>query len=164
MVRLALLAGALAAAAPSAARADDAPDYFARPTGSTDAVKLRQGRSRTCHQRRLIAGLAAGAAVSAVVGLYFHLDSRRIASDLAADHPLDVRWTDARQDAYDRGQLDGTLAIVAYAVAAGLVGGTVAAVILTDPGSELVDVPTRRVRPLARVVPGGGTVGASWSW
>jgi hypothetical protein len=161
LLAIVVLAGGVARPAP--ALADDAPatDYFAQPNGG---VKFRQGRSRTRDQKLLIGGLAGGAALSAAVGIYFHLDANRISGDLAADTPQDVRWSEEHQDKYDRGQLDGTIAIVSYVVAAGLIGGTIAAVLLTDPGEEVVEVKTRRVQPTARLVPGGGTVGAEWSW
>ena len=43
--------------------------------------------------------------------------------------------------------------------------GTAAMIVVvlrTDPGTELVDVPARRVG--ANLVPGGATVDATWAW
>jgi hypothetical protein len=164
----ALAVAVLAALAPPAL-ADDAspapapaaaPDYFARPR-TEDKLMLRRSRVRPRKHKLLIGGLAAGAAVFAGAGLYFHLDSRSIANELSADTPQGTRWSEELQDKYDRGQLDGTLAIASYVIAGGLVGGVIAALILTDPGEDEVDL---RVRPTAGVIPGGGAVGAAWRW
>jgi len=168
----ALAAAVLAALAPPAI-ADDAspapapapasgPDYFARPR-SEDKLMMRRPRSRPRKHKLLIGGLAAGAAVFAGAGLYFHLDSRRIANELSADSPQGTRWSEELQDKYDRGQLDGTLAIASYVIAGGLVGGVIAAVLWTDPGEDEIDL-RARVRPTAAVIPGGCAVGAAWRW
>jgi len=156
-------AGQPAAGQPAAASDAPAPDYFAQHHDA-DTIKVRANRPRTGEQKLLIGGLAGGAALAAGIGIYFHLDSRRIANDLSADSPQVVRWSPERRDKYDRGQLDGKLAIASYVIAGALIGGTIVAVLMTDPGSDLIEVPTRRVTPTAGLVPGGGTVGAVWSW
>jgi hypothetical protein len=137
------------------------PDYFANP-GDQDTIKFRQGKSRTRSQKLLIGGLGAGAAVAAGIGVYLHLDSRRIANELSADTAQNLRWSDELADKYDRGQLEGKLAIGSYVVAGGLIAAMIVVVLTTDPGSELVEVPARRVS--TTIVPGGATVDATWAW
>jgi hypothetical protein len=144
---------------PTPATAQPAPgpapiDYFHQGDGG---IKVRQERTRTPRQKALIYGLAGGAAVFAGLGLYFHYDSKQIADDISADTPQNQRWSDELADRYDRGKLDRTLAIVSYTVSAGLIAATVVAVLKTDPGTEVRTIGVR-------AVPGGATVGASWSW
>jgi len=136
-------------------------DYFHQGGGTT--INIRRDRSRTGRQKALIYGLAGGAAVFALTGVYFHYDSKRIADDLSADSPQNQRWSPALDDKYDRGQLDGKLAIASYIVSAGLLAATIVVVLKTDPGTEVEAVGTHRTAGIG-LVPGGAVVGARWSW
>ena len=148
--------------APSpAAPAAPPVDYFHQGGGT--AINVRRPRSRTRNQKALIYGLAGGAAVFALGGVYFHYDSKRIADDLSADTAQNQRWSPALADKYDRGQLDGKLAIASYVVSAGLIAATIVVVLKTDPGTAVETIEARRA-PIARIVPGGAVVGARWSW
>ena len=136
-------------------------DYFQKGGGG---VLVRKDRSRTRRQKLLIYGLAGGAALFGGLGAYFHYDSKSIADELSADSDQHQRWSPELQDKYDRGQLDGKLAIAGYAISAGLIAATIVVVIKTDPGTELETIGPGGAKPVADVVPGGATVGASWSW
>jgi hypothetical protein len=135
-------------------------DYFHK--GGAGKVMVRRDRARTRNQKLLIYGLAGGAAAFGLFGAYFHYDSKQIADELSADSDQHQRWSPELQDKYDRGQLDGKLAIAGYAISAGLIAATIVVVLKTDPGTELVG--PGGSKPVASVVPGGATVGASWSW
>jgi hypothetical protein len=137
------------------------PDYFST---HPETITVRAQRSRTRAQRLVIGSLLGGAGLFAGAAIYFHLDSRRIASDLSADTPQNQRWSDELDAKYDRGQLVGKLSITSYVVSAGLIAGAIVAIITTDPGTELVEIQGKPVKPTAQVVPGGATVGATWSW
>jgi len=161
MLRVLLVVAVVGVVAPAHA---DTPtpevDYFHK--GGAGKVVVRRDLSRTRNQKLLIYGLAGGAALFAGVGAYFHYDSKRIADELSADIDQHQRWSDELQDRYDRGQLDGKIAIASYVISAGLVAATIVVVLKTDPGTELVG--PGGSKPVATVVPGGATVGASWSW
>src|SRR4051812_41440858 len=88
-----LVAAAVVAGTLTPAVADTPPsqiNYFHQGTGTT--INVRRDRSRTRSQKALIYGLAGGAAVIALAGVYFHYDSKRIADDLSADSPQNQRW------------------------------------------------------------------------
>lgn len=136
-------------------------DYFHQGGGTS--INVRREGSRTRNQKALIYGLAGGAAVFALAGVYFHYDSKRIADDLSADSAQNQRWSPELADKYDRGQLDGKLAIASYALSAGLIAATIVVVIKTDPGTEVETIGTKRTAGIG-LVPGGAVVGARWSW
>jgi hypothetical protein len=164
----------LVVSVPGAPRADTPAPAPTAPTAPTPTIDyfqkggnqlvVRKSRSRTRNQRLLIYGLAGGAAAFAGIAAYFHYDSKSIADELSADSDQNERWSEDHQDKYDRGQLDGKLAIAGYAISAGLIAATIVVVLKTDPGTELETIGPGGSKPVANVVPGGATVGASWSW
>lgn len=162
LVAAAVVAGTLS---PAGADTPSSPssqiDYFHQGGGTT--INVRRDRSRTRNQKALIYGLAGGAAVFALTGVYFHYDSKRIADDLSADSPQNQRWSPELADKYDRGQLDGKLAIASYIVSAGLIAATIVVVLKTDPGTEVEPLGPGRTAGIG-LVPGGAVVGARWSW
>src|SRR5690349_15968794 len=108
---------------------DPAPtiDYFHQ--GGGGQVVVRRDLSRTRNQKLLIYGLVGGAAAFGLIGAYFHYDSKQIADELSADIDQHQRWSPELQDKYDRGQLDGKIAIASYAITAGLIAATIVVVV-----------------------------------
>jgi hypothetical protein len=165
-VGLGLLAGV---AAPATGRADPAPaaaqtDYFAAPT-HTGTLTYRKPRSRTGTQRLVIAGLAAATVIAGGIGVGYNLDSRSAADEVSADDELTGKtWTADREATYQRAGSSGDIAVVAYITAAVFAGATATAWLLTDPGDEVMTVPSTAARPVVAPVAGGALVGGAWRW
>lgn len=159
-VLLLALAGVLAA--PGGARADD---YFG---GEDDGrVVYRIDKDRSKNERLVIAGLAGGAVLFGGIGLLFHLDSRSASNEVSAvgDHTgraYTAELEDTRSDALR----SRNLAIVSYSIGGALVVSSVVALLLTEPGAELVTVGTEaQPAPLSITpLPGGAAVGGTWSF
>jgi hypothetical protein len=71
-------------------------DYFAKQRG-TDVVMRTEG-SRTAEQKWLIAGLAGGAAVSAIAGVWFHLEAIDARDKVSTDLPQSRTWNGRYED------------------------------------------------------------------
>lgn len=152
-------------AAPLAAQADDT-DYFGKDRPK-DELTYRVDRSRTKKQRVVIASLLGGSLVFAGLGLYFHLDSRDKADELSAagSHTGQV-WTQEREDTRNSGRTSGRLAIGGYVLGGALMIAAGVALVMTQPGSELVKVDDSATKPAVPVsiapVRGGAIVGKGW--
>lgn len=158
----------LCAAAPAAR----AQDYFG---AAAEPMTFEVDRPRTKEAKILIASLFGGAVVFAGAGLLFHLHARSQADEVSTrtDHHTGKVYTDeldaTRRDAVRAGRF----AAAGYAISGGFLVATFVAYLLTDPGTETIRVGEQEVEPPAptgppRVdivpVPGGGTVGASWTF
>lgn len=161
-----LVAAMLAAAAPTAARADEV-DYFAAKPDSQNVTVKRQ-KSRTSTQRLQIGGAIAAGALFAGAGLYYHLDSRAAADSVSGNSELaSDTWTAERQATYDQAGKSGYVAGFCYALSAAFFAGAAVIGWMTTPGEEeLVIKPgNRTATPVVAPIPGGGAmVGGEWRW
>jgi hypothetical protein len=162
----AVLAAVLAAASPA-----HADDLFGTKR-DTDTVTVRRSRERCLRQKVLVGGLFGGAVVAVGAGLYFHMQSRDASNEVAAiGESTALTWTSERQETYDAALRDRTRAIVGYSAGGALLIGAVVALILTDPGTEVVKVgPKQEPEPAAPapvsfgLLPGGAYAEAGWRW
>ena len=168
LVPCAALAFALAAATPAHAQ-----DYFG---AAAEPMTFEVDKPRTKQAKILIGSLFAGAVVFAGGGLLFHLHARNAADEVSTrtDHHTGKVYTDeldaTRRDAVRSGKLAGA----GYAIGGGFLVGTFVAYLLTDPGTETIRVgeeeeapapaPSGRPPVEAAAAPGGGVVGAAWSF
>jgi hypothetical protein len=168
--RILLLAALAVAAAPSVAHAQD---YFGGDA-PPEEITYRTDKPRTRNQRILLAGLFGGAALFGGAGLAFNLDSRSKSNQVSAvgDHTGRV-YTDDVDDTRRGALRSRTLAIVGYSAGGACLIAGVIAFFVTEPSTEVVTVgkdknkpptPTPTVPMSVTPLPGGGMVGAAWSF
>lgn len=165
----ALIVGLAVVASALPAHADG--DYF-NDASEGKEITFQLDRPRTSGQRLLIGGLLAGAALSAGVGLYFHLDSRDKTGDVeAVDQHTGRIYTEEVAATRSGAFSSRRWAIAGYAVGGLFIAGTVVALAITDPGKERITVGKDGAEPPAPVmpvsilmVPGGALVGGAWSF
>jgi hypothetical protein len=159
--KVALLALAGVLFATGGAHADD---YF----GSDDGrVVYRLDKSRTKQQRLVIAGLAGGAVVFGGIGLLFHLDSRSASDRITEVGEHSGRtYTPEIDDQRSDALRSRNLAIAGYTIGGALVIASVVALLITEPGAELVTVGNEQQPSPVSIVPlpGGAVVGGTWSF
>jgi hypothetical protein len=158
-VLLLALAGVLAAT--GVARADD---YFG---GDDGRVVYRIDKDRSKNERLAIAGLAGGAVLFGGIGLLFHLDSRSASNEVSAVGSHTGRtYTPAVDDTRSGALQSRNLAIVGYSIGGALLVSSVVALLLTEPGAELVTVGTEpQPSPVSITpLPGGAAIGGTWSF
>ena len=178
MFRAAVLSGCVAlvgvapqaATAQSAAAATSQPDYFGG-NQPKDKVAYYVPQARTTKQRVVVLSLFGAAAVSAGVGVLFHLDSRDKARELEAvgEHTR-MTWTQELQDKYDSGQRSGTAAIISYSVSGAFLTAAFVAMYVTRPGEKRVIAEDgEKTKPVPMpvsigIVPGGSMVTKQWTF
>ncbi len=141
------------------------PDYFGN--SDADEIKIRLDRPRSTTERIVIGALLGGALVVGGLGVGFHLDSRAIADELAADGPTGLVYTQELEDRRRSGVRSGHLASASYTVGGLLLIGSLAALIITQPESEVLTVDGQPDKTPVTLVPmpgGGAIVGATWSF
>jgi hypothetical protein len=156
-----------------------AQDYFG---AAAEPMTFEVDRPRTRQAKVLIASLFGGAVVFAGAGLLFHLHARGQADEVATrtDHHTGKIYTDELDATRRDAVRSGRLAAAGYAIGGGFLIGTFVAYLLTDPGTETIRVgdeeapapPPPSGAPQAtggaRIdiapAPGGGLVGATWSF
>ena len=162
----------LAAALASAAAPARGEDYFG---AAAEPMTFDVDRPRSRENMILIGSLLGGAVVFGGVGLLFHLHSRNQADEVSADtgDHTGLVYTEAVDATRRDAERSGKLAIGGYAVGGGFLIATLVVYIVTDPGTETIQVgdeteqppaPTGRPQVLVEPTPGGGVVGAAWTW
>ncbi len=140
----------LLALAPRVAAADEPHDITVEIPGERSTANIAT-----------LAGITGGAALFGAIGLYFHLDSRSISSDLSASMPTGKPWTDADRKKEAQASDDRTRAAIFYGIGGALLVGAVVTYIATEPGSEIQVIrPHTSVQP----TPGGALVTRWWSF
>ena len=136
---------------------------FPAPRGKDVVVVSYPERSK--QNVYMLGGLAIGGALVGALGLYFHMDSRSATDDVAANKFLNVPWSAAHQDTYDRARSSSITAGVLYGVGGGLLLATAILYIATEPKPETITIqPRANPKPTALVAPtpGGAVVGGAW--
>lgn len=146
-------------------------DYFG---AAAEPMTFEVDKPRTRQSVVLIASLFGAAVVFGGGGLLFHIHSRNQADEVATEtgeHTGRV-YTDAIDATRRDAERSRKLAIVGYAIGGGFLVGTLVAYILTNPGTETIRVgeevdppaPSGRPQVLVEPTPGGGVVGAAWTF
>ena len=142
------------------------PENYEKPTLKTP-IRTREividvPGTRTQQQKLVLGGLLAAGGIAGVLGVYFHLDSRSAANDVAESVFNGQTWTPERQARLEDGQASRTRAGVAYGIGGALVIGAIVTLIATEPKSERAVIRPRHagVTP----IPGGAIAGAGWSF
>ncbi len=141
------------------------PDYFGKSGG--DDIKIRLDKPRTGKQRIVIGALLGGAVVFGGLGVGFHLDSRSVSDELGAKDFTGLVYTREREDLRRRGVRSRAIAIGGYAVGGVLLISTVVALLVTQPGTELLTIDSQPVKTPVSLVPlrdGGAVVSGAWSF
>jgi hypothetical protein len=148
---------------PATAHADDDARSFPDPTGPSYTI-TSQGE-RSTNNKLALASIAGGGLLLGAVGLYYHLDSRDAADQVASLVPTNHAWTAADQETYDRAGTSGTKAKVFYTLGSLAVLTAIVGYIITDPPTETTTItPHRGPKPVVAPQPGGAVVGGLWSF
>lgn len=166
VIAFAVLCGLLAlSAGPPPARAQG--DYFGKDAPE-EKVTFRKYKDRTPGQRLVIGSLFAGAALFSGIGVYFTLDSRSKANDVGAvgEH-TGLIYTPEIDETREGALRSRKFAIVSYTIGGVFLAGAIAALYVTDPGSEVVSIgdeepPKPPVPVSVTALPGGAMVEGTW--
>jgi hypothetical protein len=140
-------------------------DSYGPRAGRDIYIKSYPDRSRNNVLGLSIAG-GAGVLLGAV-GLYFHLDSRDLSSQVNAQKFTGEAWTPEHQAAYDSANRSAVVAGVFYGIGGAVLLGTAIAYMVTEPKMETMVIrPHTSPKPTALVAPtrGGALIGGTWSF
>jgi hypothetical protein len=138
---------------------------FPAPTGKDVVIVSYPDRSKK--NMVTLAILGGAGAVTAALGLYFHMDARSSANDVAADNYTGEVWSDAHDETYDRAYRSSIAAGVLYGLGGALLLATAITYIATEPDAETMVIhPRSNPKASALVAPtrGGAIVGGTWSF
>ena len=153
---------AIVVAMAGSARADDEPTpNFPDPTGPD--YTITSPGERTTKNEIILASIAGGGALCALLGGYYHYDSNSASNKVTATTPTNHPWSAADQATYDQAESSRTKAIVFYSIGgAALVTAAVYLIVTEPPETQTVIHPHRRFIPKIEVAPTGAVLGGGW--
>lgn len=142
------------------------PDTYERPTLKAPIrpreIVIDVPGVRPTTTKIVLGSLIAASAISGIVGLYFHLDSRSAANEVSESVFNGKTWTPEREQRFDDGERSKSRAAVGYAIGGAFVIGAIVTLIATEPSSERAVIRPRHAGVVP--VPGGAIAGAGWSF
>ena len=163
MKRLAVIAIVVAMAGGARADDDEPTPSFPDPTGPD--YTITSPGERSTKNEVILASIAGGGAVFALIGGYYHRDSNSASNEVTATIPTNHPWSPADQANYDRAASSRTKAIVFYSIGgAALVTAAVYLIVTEPPETQTIIHPHRRFVPKVEIAPTGAVLGGGWTF